>query len=259
MKRALSGATGSRELEEIIQTCHSIENRKFNPFLLDVSEALRILRRHYEHLNSLEDHLLDMRAITGVARVVGLQSAQLRFQSTSLFLDPEMAKRKLEGLGRQQLAEFLLLSWHPIIELEQLTPSTVKEAMEYWNQALSFFDRRRKLQLGPFAGPGEAEIGELTRAGLAEDRAFSKKLTEFWEELKEKAGPNSQIDYWRFVKGDQFAETVRRAQLVSFLVTYGYANMRRKGENILLSPREEPHLSTRGSPLSLPIRIPREV
>src|SRR5437867_1405371 len=103
-----------------------------------------------------------MKALTGIARVVGLQSAQLRFQSSSLYVDPEMARQKLDGLSRQQLAEFLLLSWHPIVELEQLTPSTVKEATEYWNRMLSFYERRKRLQLGPFAMPEAAGLSELT-------------------------------------------------------------------------------------------------
>src|SRR5437867_12104664 len=91
--------SGRRELEELIQTCISIENRRFNPFLLDIAEALSIIRRHSNQLGTLEDHLLDMRAITSVARFVGLQSANLRCQSSSLFIDPSMVKQKLE-IGR---------------------------------------------------------------------------------------------------------------------------------------------------------------
>ena len=92
----VGGRTGlRRDLDDIIQTCNSIQNRQFNPFLLDVGEALGILRRHRDHLDSLQDHLLDMRAITGIARVVGLQSAQLRFQSSSLFVDLKWSERRL--------------------------------------------------------------------------------------------------------------------------------------------------------------------
>src|SRR5437867_12148602 len=91
--------SGRRELEELIQTCISIENRKFNPFLLDIAEALSIIRRHTNQLRTLEDHLLDILAITSVARGVGLQSAHLRFQSSSLFIDPIMVKLKLHSIS----------------------------------------------------------------------------------------------------------------------------------------------------------------
>ncbi len=258
--KQIRGRTGARrDLEDIIQTCNSIESRRFNPFLLDVSEALDILRRHAEHLGSLEDHLLDMRALTGIARVVGLQSAQLRFQSSSLFVDPEMAKQKLDGLSRQQLAEFLLLSWHPIIELEQLTPSTVKEATEYWNQMLSFYERRKRLQLGPFTMPEAAGLAELTSAGLVEEKAFSKKLQEVWSELKQTAGPDGTVEYWVFVAMSTFRETVKRAQIVSFLVSYGFASLEQKRGNLFLIPKQQPQPPKQGSPLSFPIPIPKEV
>ncbi len=245
-------------MEDIIQTCSSIENRQFNPFLLDVSEALGILRRHADHLGSLQDHLLDMRALTGIARVVGLQSAQLRFQSSSLFVDPEVAKQKLDGLSRRQLAEFLLLSWHPIVELEQLTSSAVKEATNYWNRMLSFFERRKRLQLGPLVMPEAAGLGELTGAGLIEEKAFTKKLLEVWDELRQKSGPEGAFGYWDFVRSRSFAETVAKAQIVSFLVSYGYANLEEKDNRLVLLPRQTPQPSKEGSPLSFPIPIHRE-
>ena len=258
MSRSGHRSSAKRDMEDIIQTCNSIENRKFNPFLLDVSEALGILRRHSEHLGSLEDHLLDMRALTGIARVVGLQSANLRFQSSSLYVDPEIAKRKVETLSRQQLSEFFLLSWHPIVELEQLTPATVKEALDYWEKLLSFFERRRRLEIGPLAMPGSAGLSDLSRAGLMEDKAFTMRLNDFWQELKQRAGPENGLEYWAFVRTPRFAETVTRAQFVSFLVSYGYATMEKKGKRILLFPREKPEPPTQGSPLSFPIAIPRE-
>ena len=155
--------SGRRELEELIQTCVSIENRQFNPFLLDISEALRIIRRHAGSWKTLGDNLLDMRAITSLARVVGLQSANLRFQSSSLFVDPGMVKQKVESMSREQLAGFLLLSWHPVVELEQLTEASTKEALDYWQRMLSFFERRKRLQPGPFDSPGAMDTPELAR------------------------------------------------------------------------------------------------
>lgn len=247
-----------RDLEEIIQTCESIEGRKFNPFLLDVSEALRILRGHSEHLDSLRDHLLDMRALSGIARVVGLQSALLRFQSSSLFIDPEMAKQKIGALTRQQLAEFFLLSWHPILELEQLTLQSMKEALSYWEQLLSFFERRRRPEFGPLTVPTSAELEELSRAGIAEAKTFNKRLLEFWEELRLRSDGNGTVDYWSFVRTPRFSETVARAQFVSFLVTYGYAMMQQNEGRILLKPNEKPMPSTHGSPKSFPISISKE-
>src|SRR5436853_7886393 len=186
--------SGRRELEELIQTCTSIENRKFNPFLLDISEALSIIRRHSNKLRTLEDHLLDMRAITSVARVVGLQSADLRFQSSSLFVDPSMVKEKLDSLSREQLAEFLLLSWHPIVELEQLTLASTKEAKEFWESMLSFFERRKRLHLGPFDNPEATDLSELAHMRVVDEKAYTRRMQDLWNELKKRAGEDGTLD-----------------------------------------------------------------
>jgi hypothetical protein len=250
--------SGRRELEELIQTCISIENRRFSPFLLDITEALRIIRRHSNQLRTLQDHLLDMRAITSVARVVGLQSANLRFQSSALYIDPSMVKQKLDSLSREQLAEFFLLSWHPIVELEQLTLASTKEAKEFWEKMLSFFDRRKRLHLGPFDNPGAADLEELARMRVVEEKAYTRRMQDLWTELKDRAGEGQKVDYWTFIKRDDFAETIARAQLVSFLVSYGYANLQRKGNSMLLVPKARPDPIPEGSPLSFPIPITKE-
>lgn len=251
--------SGRRELEELIQTCVSIENRQFNPFLLDIPEALRIIRQHSKNWKTLADNLLDMRAVTSLATVVGLQSAQLRFQSSSLFVDPALVKQKVGAMSREQLAQFLLLSWHPILELEQVTDASTKEALDYWSSMLSFFDRRKRLQLGPFESPGSADQQELVRMRILEEKTFNKKLEELHTELKETVDEDGQIEYWTFVRKGNFAETVLRAQLVSFLVSYGMATLDRKNQNMFLIPRDPPFNPHRGSPTSIPIPITKEV
>src|SRR5438445_11598526 len=95
-----------RELTDLIETCVSIENRRFNPFLLDISEALRILRLHAEEWTEFGDHLLDMKALASLAKVVGLQSANLRFQSSTLYIDASMLQAKLRGMSLYAMSEF---------------------------------------------------------------------------------------------------------------------------------------------------------
>jgi len=259
MTQRTGRTAGRRELEELIKTCVSIENREFNPFLLDISEALRILRKHSSDWKTLPDNLLDMRAITSLARVVGLQSAHLRFQSSSLFVDPGMVKQKIQSMSREHLAELLLLSWHPVVELEQLTEASTKEALDYWQRMLSFFERRRRLQPGPFDSPGSMDTPELARMRVHEEKAFSRRLEELRREMKEKAGEGGKIDYWTFVKSTSFAQTVLRAQMTSFLVSYGMATLDKEKERMTLTPQDPPFLTAKGSPLSLPVPIPQDV
>lgn len=258
MAEKTTRAAGRKELEELIQTCTSIENRQFNPFLLDIPDALRILRRHGKDWKTLQDNLLDMRAITSLARVVGLQSASLRFQSSSLFVDPGMVRQKIHSMSREQLAEFLLLSWHPLVELEQLTEASTKEALDYWQRMLSFFERRKRLQAGPFAETSPMDTPELARLRIHEEKAFNQRLEDLRKELKERVGSEGRIDYWAFVRANTFASTVLRAQMVSFLVSYGMALLERTKEKMALIPRDPPFVRGEGSPLSLPIPITEE-
>lgn len=248
-----------RELRDLIETCVAIENRRFNPFLLNISEALRILRLHAEEWTELGDHLLDMKALASLAKVVGLQSANLRFQSSTLYVDPSMLRDKLLAMSRDQLAEFLLLSWHPIVEFEQLTTSTAREALDYWTKMLPFFDRWKRFQPGPIFLPLGTETEELHRLGLMADKAFGSRLDEFWIEMKKMTGTKTKIDYWAFVKGQNRSETVSRAQLTSFLVTYGYATLESENGQLTLAPKERRSIQKEATPESFPITIPQDV
>ncbi|HZD13195.1 MAG TPA: hypothetical protein VE177_06725 [Candidatus Binatus sp.] len=244
----------------MIESCQAIENRRFNPFLLDISEALDILRLHSKEWTELNDHLLDMKALASLAKVVGLQSANLRFQSSTLYVDPSMLREKLRTVTRDQLAEILLLSWHPIVELEQLTVSATKEALEYWSEVVPFSERWKRFHPGPVSLPATAAPDELHHLGFLADKAFGRRLDEFWKELKNVTGPRDRIDYWTFVRGRSRSETVSRAQLASFLVTYGYAILDvEDDEHLVLIPKDEPSIRKESTPVSFPITIPHEV
>src|SRR2546422_10534281 len=156
-----------------------------------------------------------MKALASLAKVVGLQSANLRFQSSTLYIDPSMLQEKLRGMSRDQLAGFLLLSWHPIVEFEQLTVPTTREALDYWTKMLPFFERWKRFQPGPMSLPITTEAEELHRLGMIADKAFGKTLDEFWIELKEMAGAKTKIDFYAFVNSQNHSDTISRVILTS--------------------------------------------
>jgi hypothetical protein len=55
-------------------------------------------------------------------------------------------------------------------------------------------------------------------------------------------GVDGKVAYWDFIGADTYEETVQRAFLTSFLVTYGYATLEidRLEETALIIPYEEP-------------------
>ena len=99
---------------------------------------------------------------------------------------------------------------------------------------------------------------ELARMRVLEERAFGRRLEDLRREMKDKVGEEGRVDYWTFVRAKSFADTVFRAQMVSFLVSYGMAMLEKKKDKMFLIPRDPPFSTGQGSPLSLPIPIPME-
>ncbi|NVM24260.1 MAG: hypothetical protein HWN68_21080, partial [Desulfobacterales bacterium] len=96
------------------------------------------------------------------------------------------------------------------------------------------------------------------------DKVFSEELECYWQELKEKVkekGHEGKILYWDFIGAETYEETVQRALLASFLITYGYATLEiyPLEEEIFIKPFEKPlaKIGTQQS-ISIPIAVTYE-
>jgi len=250
--------SGRRELREVIQTCEAIREHKFNPFFLDVGLAVETLRKYFPHWDSLDDHCLDAETIRDLAEVLGFQKSQLRYQSSALYTNPEMLERKLRSLSIKRLGEIFLKSWHPIVEREQVTVDAVREGLAYWNQLLSYEERRKRLALRRPAQPVAADLNSLVKSGIMTREEFAKNLRGLWEELRGRTGEQDSVEYWSFIRRDSYQETVQRAYYVSFLLTYGYAKMLRDAGQLKLISLATPTEKTTAGLVSFPIAIPRD-
>jgi len=249
-------AIARRDVIDIVKTCEAIENRKFNPFLLDVKYALNTLRKYLPHWKELDDHCLDAHALNRLSRVLRLQGSQLRFQSSSLYADPAFLEEKLTALSMKRLAEVFVESWHPIAELEQITEQSMTEAIAYWNVLAPVEERWRRFEMGSSTPPGSLETEDLDKIGVQAKETFEEALSKLWRQLKEDSSIGV-VDYQDFICREDFLETIERAVQVSFLVTYGYARIVRSNGSMQLLPNEERKLGRH--PVSLPISITREV
>ena len=248
-------AIARRDVIDIVKTCEAIEDRKFNPFLLDVKYALNTLRKYLPHWKELDDHCLDAHALNRLSRVLRLQGSQLRFQSSSLYADPAFLEEKLTALSMKRLAEVFVESWHPIAELEQITEQSMTEAVAYWNALAPVEERWRRFEMGSSTPPRSLETEDLDKIGVQAKETFEEALSKLWRQLKEDSSTGA-VDYQDFICRENFLETVERAVQVSFLVTYGYAGIVRSNGVMQLLPNEERKLGRH--PVSLPISITRE-
>jgi len=244
-------------LQRIIDLCKSVEERGLDPFLVDVEDVIAVVHKYFPEWESLEEFNLDAEAVNRLASVIELQSDSVRHRSTSLYTDPFLLEEKLRNLSRVNLARLFLKAWHPIVEMEQISPHSLSEAIKYWQSLLPLNERWTKTAFM------KAELGvtsreELIRQSIMAEKAFTEELETFWKELRLKVRENEKIAYWDFVGADTFEETVRRAYLTSFLVTYGYATfeVHRLEEEIFIIPFSKPHsLLGKKQVISVPVSV----
>jgi len=235
---------GREKLQRIIEMCRSVEERSLDPFLINVEEIISIIKEYFPEWEIPEDLCLDAETIHHLASVIKLQSEWVKHRSTSLYTDPFLLEEKLTRIEKEEIVEAFLQAWHPIVEMEQISLHSLAEATRYWESLLPLKERWKGFP------PAEIETSlatreELIRQRILRDKAFSEELENLWQELKVKVGEkgeNGKIHYWDFVGAENYEETVHRAFLTSFLVTYGYATLEIHPleEEIFIKPNEKP-------------------
>lgn len=246
-------------LMRIIDFCDSVRTRGLDPFDVEVREFFDRLRELLPKLRKTDDLYLDIQAVLGLADVVFQQGEWIKHKSSMLYLDPLLIMLKLHALPAKDLAEVLVRAWHPIIDIESLSPHGIKEGLDYWQNLPSLEDRFRELETTEVM-TGEIARRELARMGILTDEDFTAVLDRMWRELKELAGKSGEMSYWKFIAGKSFKETVIKAWFVSFLVSYGYATLEVKPleEDIILKPLAKPQILEHVATFSVPISISRE-
>lgn len=248
---------GREKLQQIIEMCRSVEERGLDPFLVDVDDVIAVIREYFPEWEDLDDLCLDAETINRLASVIKLQSEWVKHRSTSLYTDPFLLEEKIKSLEKEAIVELFLQAWHPVVELEQISLHSLKNALNYWQNLAPLEERWRETVLEEVE-TGVASREELVEERILADETFAEELKRFWEELKAKTREKEKISYWDFVGADSYEETVHRAYMTSFLVTYGYATFEiyPLEEEVFIKPNPKPVLKQRSQQLvSIPISI----
>ena len=253
---------GKDKLERIIEMMKGIENHTVDPFLLNVDEIIKIVQEYFPNWNQPEELNLDAEAIHHLASVIKLQSEWIRQRSTSLYTDPFLLEAKITQKNKEEITEAFLQAWHPTIEFEQVTLQSLADALRYW-EALAPLKERFEQEIFPETANGTASREELIEQSIFRDEAFSAELDRYWKELKEKSqtkADNGELLYMNWVGANTYQETVQRAYITSFLVTYGYASLEidRLEEEIHICPVDNPLTKINNQSESVPITISYE-
>jgi hypothetical protein len=255
--------SGREKLQRIIEMMKDIENHKVDPFLLDVDSILKIVKEYFPQWKEADELNLDSEAIHHLASVIKLQSEWVKHSSTSLYTDPFLLEEKIMQASKEEMLSVFLKAWHPLVELEQLSMNSLAAAMRYWDSLVPLKDRWPDFDVQEVA-MGTTSRDELVKQRVLGDKFFSEELEGYWQELKTKVkekGGDGKILYWDFVGADTYEETVERAFLTSFLITYGYATLEIHPleEEIFIKPFEKPStkILTQQS-ISIPIAVTYE-
>jgi hypothetical protein len=251
---------GREKLQRIIEMCMAIENHTVDPFLLNVDDVIKVVKEYFSQWEEADELNLDSEAIHHLASVIKLQSEWVKHRSTSLYTDPFLLEEKILQASKEEMVSMFLGAWHPLVELEQLSIHSLAEAMRYWDELVPLKERWPELEV-PEVGLGLTNRDELVRQRILGDKVFSEELECYWQELKEKVaskGHDGKMFYWDFIGADTYEETVDRAFLTSFLITYGYATLeiRPLEEEVFIKPFEKPNtkIQTQQS-ISIPIAV----
>ena len=251
---------GREKLQRIIEMCSAIENRTVDPFLLDVDSVIKVVQEYFPQWEEADELNLDSEAIHHLASVIKLQSEWVKHCSTSLYTDPFLLEEKITQASKEEMLNVFLKAWHPLVEMEQLSMNSLAAAMRYWDGLVPIKERWPDLDVEEVA-IGTTSRDELVKQRVLGDKFFSDELEGFWRELKEtlkEKGADGKILYWDFIGAETYEETVERAFLTSFLISYGYATLEIHPleELIFIKPFEKPNteILTQQS-ISIPIAV----
>ena len=191
---------------------------------MDIKEKLLVLRKHLPDWEVIDVMLKDSEAMTQLVAIVKLQDQWIKHRASALYIDPLLLELKIQLITREELAECFAKCWHPIAQVDQLTPKGLEKAFVYWRELVPFADRHRdEFTAGEAAGIIGLE--ELESLSIFTKEEFETRLNAITKELVEKTS-GKEIDYRDFIKGKDPEETALRGYLVAFVVTEGRASIR---------------------------------
>ncbi len=160
-----------------------------------------------------------------LSQIVKLQDEWLKTRASSLYIDPLLIQLKVKLLPKEALSEAFIKSWHPVAQVDQLSPRGLEKAFVYWRDLVPMSERFKD-QFGTYGTrPGLVDYSELVNLGVFTKEQFETSLAELYDELLRRSN-GEWVDYREFIGDGAFESKVRRAYLLAFLLSEGRALLR---------------------------------
>jgi len=189
---------------------------------VDIREKILILKQRLPELKFLDELLVDAEAMLELAQIVKLQDEWLKTRASSLYIDPLLIQLKVKLLAKEALSEAFVKSWHPVAQIDQLSPRGLEKAFVYWRELIPISERFKD-QFGTYGiGPGLVDYADLVSLGVFTKEQFESSLADLHEELVRRSN-GEWVDFREFIDAEEFETKVRRAYLLAFLLSEGRA------------------------------------
>lgn len=216
------GQTKLEDYLRVIELCRDVETSSANPFDVDIREKILILRQRLPELKLLDELLVDSEAMLELAQIVKLQDQWLKQRASALYIDPLLIQLKLKLLPKDSLSDAFVKSWHPIAQIDQLSPRGLERAFVYWRELVPLSERFKD-QFGNYGvSPGLLDYADLVSLGVFTVEEFEVGLARLHDELLQRSN-GEWVDYRQFIGDESYESKVRRAYLLAFLITEGRA------------------------------------
>ncbi len=240
----------------MIELCRDVETSSANPFDVDIREKILILKQRLPELKFLDELLVDAEAMLELSEIVKLQDEWLKTRASSLYIDPLLIQLKVKLLPKEALSEALIKSWHPVAQVDQLSPKGLEKAFVYWRDLVPISERFKD-KFGTYGvRPGLVDYSELVSLGVFTKEQFETSLAQLYDELFQRSS-GDWVDYREFIGDGHFETKVRRAYLLAFLISEGRALLKTEplsGKIWTRAPAER----VKGAPKSVAISITGE-
>ena len=213
------------DLLRVIELCRAVETSSANPFDVDIKEKILLLKSRLPEWRFLDELLVDSEALLELAQIVKLQDEWLKHRASSLYIDPLLIQLKVKLLPKEALIEAFVKSWHPIAQVDQISPKGLERAFVYWRDLLPMAERFRNEFSSYGIKPGTVDYEELISLGVFTQNQFENRLKDLHDELLAKSN-GEWIDYIEFIQSPYFEIRVLRAYLLAFLISEGRASLR---------------------------------
>jgi hypothetical protein len=208
----------------IVEALRMVMGRSTDPFNVDVKANVETLRKLLPEWKELGEILMDVEALNLLSRIVELQEKWVRYQASSLYVDPLLVELKIIASASERLAEVFAGSWHPILKVDQVSKSELMRAINYWNVLLPLGERYRE-EFGQERGLASLDATSLVDMKVLTEEELNRRIEEVYEELSSMLDLQEKVDYWKFIGGKDLNETVARAVILSHIISSGLASL----------------------------------